>query len=127
MNLYVESLAALSALLELAARGGRSKALTALSAQAAKREYDATQKLGGTILILGTATYPRLLKQTPNVPPVVSYCVHAHLLTKPALAMVGAPNASAAGQRIGGKLAKDIGARPLSGFGPCAHSSKIWP
>ena len=38
---------------------------------------------------------------------------HAHLLTKPALAMVGARNASAAGQRIAGKLAKDIGARDL--------------
>ena len=38
---------------------------------------------------------------------------HAHLLAKPALAMVGARNASAAGQRIAGKLAKDFGARGL--------------
>jgi DNA processing protein len=38
---------------------------------------------------------------------------HAHLLKRPALAMVGALNASAAGQRIAGKLAKDIGARDL--------------
>ena len=113
MNLYGEPHTALSALPELAARGGRSKAFKALSAQAAKREYDATQKLGGTFLILATATYPKLLAQTPDAPPVMSCYGHAHLLTKPALAMVGARNASAAGQRIAGKLAKDIGARDL--------------
>ena len=113
MNLYGEPHAALSTLPELAARGGRSKAFKALSAQAAKREYDATQKLGGTFLILGTATYPKLLAQTPDAPPVMSCYGHAHLLTKPALAMVGARNASAAGQRIADKLAKDISARYL--------------
>ena len=113
MNLYGEPHAALSALPELAARGGRSKAFKPVSEQAAKREYEATLKLGGTFLVLGTAAYPKLLAQTPDAQPVMSCYGHAHLLAKPALAMVGARNASAAGQRIAGKLAKDIGARGL--------------
>ena len=134
MNLYGEPHAALSALPELAARGGRSKAFKPASEQAAKREYETTLKLGGTFLVLGTAPYPELLAQTPDAPPVMSCYGHAHLLSKPALAMVGARNASAAGQRIAGKLAKDIGARGLilvsglaRGIDRAAHQARLKP
>ena len=112
--------------------GGRSRAFKAVSEQAAKREYETTLKLGGTFLVLGTAAYPKLLAQTPDAPPVMSCYGHAHLLTKPALAMVGACNASAAGQRIAGKLAKEIGARGLilvsglaRGIDRAAHQSAL--
>jgi DNA processing protein len=113
MNLYTEPHEALSALPELAAGGGRAKSFKALSLQAARREYDATLKRGGTFLVLGTASYPKLLAQTPDAPPIMSCYGHPHLLVKPMLAIVGARNASAAGQRMAGKLAKDIGARDL--------------
>ena len=132
MNLYGEPHAAPSALPELAARGGRSKAFKPASEQAAKREYETTLKLGGTFLVLGTAPYQELLAQTPDAPPVMSCYGHAHLLSKPALAMVGARNASASGQRIAGKLAKDIGARGLilvsglaRGIDRAAHQSAL--
>ena len=112
--------------------GGRSRAFKAVSEQAAKREYETTLKLGGTFLVLGTAAYPKLLAQTPDAPPVMSCYGHAHLLTKPALAMVGARNASAAGQRIAGKQAKEIGARGLilvsglaRGIDRAAHQSAL--
>jgi DNA processing protein len=132
MNLYGEPHAALSALPELAARGGRSKAFKPALEQAAKREYETTLKLGGTFLVLGTAPYPELLAQTPDAPPVMWCYGHAHLLSKPALAMVGARNASASGQGIAGKLAKDIGARGLilvsglaRGIDRAAHQSAL--
>ena len=48
---------------------------------------------------------------------------HAHLLTKPALAMVGARNASAAGQRIAGEYGGEVMAVPGSPLDPRCHGS----
>ena len=114
MHLYGDPHSALDALPELVKRGGRTKPFKPLSAAAAQREIDATQKLGGMFLVFGTPAYPMLLAQTPDAPAVISAYGHPHLLSKPAIAMVGARNASAAGQRIANKLATDIGAREIA-------------
>ena len=131
MNLYGEPHAALSALPELAARGGRSKAFKPASEQAAKREYETTLKLGGTFLVLGTAPYPEHWRKPP-MPHLLCRVTATPICFQSPPSQWSARNASASGQRIAGKLAKDIGARGLilvsglaRGIDRAAHQSAL--
>ena len=59
--------------------------------------------------MLGDAGYPRLLAALDPPPPVLWAWGHPALLAKPAVAVVGARVASAAGQRFARELAADLG------------------
>lgn len=101
--------AAVDALPGLARRGGKAK-LAICSIAEATAEMAAAAKLGQTMLYLGEAAYPMLLAHTEDAPPVLYARGHVHLLQKPAVAMVGARNASAAGFRFSEMLAQGLGA-----------------
>lgn len=100
---------ALNALPELAARGGRKRAIRIATKAAAERETDALEKVGGRFLIWGDPEFPALLAAVDPAPPVIAVRGHPHILTEQALAMVGARNASASGTRLAGTLARDLG------------------
>jgi DNA processing protein len=100
--------AAIEALPNLARRGGKTR-LAICSVADATAEMAAAAKLGQTMICLGEAAYPPLLAHTEDAPPVLYALGHVHLLQKPAIAMVGARNASAAGFRFAGTLAQDLG------------------
>lgn len=99
---------AIAAIPELARRGkGRPPKVPPPGV--AQREIDAVKRLGGHHLILGQGLYPRLLAALEDAPPVLSVKGNLKLLDRPAVAMVGARNASAAACRFARQLAGELG------------------
>lgn len=99
--------AALDALPEMA-RAARleTRAPTAASIH---REAEALAALGGRFVVIGDDGYPGLLAQVPDAPPVLSVIGDAALLTRPAVAVVGARNASVNGRRLAAQFAAELG------------------
>lgn len=100
--------AALDAVPELARRGGgRPPALA--TREAVSREMAAVEKLGARYLFRGLGLYPPLLNAIENAPPALIVKGHVSLFDRPAVAMVGARNASAAAIRFARQLASQLG------------------
>ena len=106
---YGTAARALDALPELSRRGGRIKPLSIPSEAQIDGELEAGQALGARLLAACEPDYPRLLSATDPPPPLLWARGHAGLLNKPAVAIVGARIASAAGQRFARALAADLG------------------
>ena len=104
--------AALEAVPDLARRGGGSPPRLC-SAQDAERELAKVEKLGARYLALGQGLYPRLLAELDDAPPLLVAKGDLGLLDKPAVAMVGARNASATACRFARGLAHDLGGQAL--------------
>ncbi|MDQ3471092.1 MAG: DNA-processing protein DprA [Pseudomonadota bacterium] len=100
--------AALSAIPDLALRGG-GKAPRLVSSAEAEQEAARVDKLGGRYLALGRGLYPSLLAEMDDAPPLLIAKGDLKLLDKRAVAMVGARNASAAACRFARTLAHDLG------------------
>jgi DNA processing protein len=77
--------------------------------EAAEREMERLEALGAQLLARGEPGYPPLLAHIEDAPPLIGVLGHASLLTKAAIAMVGARNASAAGKRLARDLATELG------------------
>lgn len=101
--------AALEALPELSRRGGRARAVTVCPKATAERELAALDAAGAMLVARGEEAYPPLLAHTEDAPPLLAVLGHVHLLAKKSVALVGARNASANGQRFAQKLAQDLG------------------
>ena len=71
-------------------------------------EIDALAALGGRMLIKAGAGYPPLLQPLPDAPPVLSVLGDAALLDRPAVAVVGARNASANGCAFARALGREL-------------------
>jgi DNA processing protein len=84
--------------------------LAAVADAAIAREEEALAKAGGRFLVIGDPAYPPALAALPDAPPVLSAIGDLGLLARPALAVVGAREASAAGCRLAGELAGALGA-----------------
>jgi len=108
---YGSAAAALDALPELARRGGRS--LKPWPRASAERELEAVEAAGARLLAAAEPDYPAPLAAIEDAPPLVTVKGEAALLTKPAIAVVGARNASANGRRFARDLARDLGAAGL--------------
>ncbi len=94
--------AALEALPDLAARGGREYRAT--PAERIEREVVAVRKADARYLFHDQSSYPRLLAELDSAPPILIVRGDASLADKPCVAVVGARNASAAAV----KLARDF-------------------
>lgn len=103
---YGEPQRALDAVPGLARRGGRAAPLKLFAADDARRELDAAAKIGARLLIWTDPDFPPLLRAAEPVPPLIYALGDPALLSRRALAIVGARNASAGGR----KLAEDIAA-----------------
>jgi DNA processing protein len=104
--------AALAALPDLARRGGGA-APRIMGRDEATRELAAVERLGARHLVLGQGLYPRLLAELESAPPLLIAKGDLKLLDRPAVAMVGARNASAAACRFVRGLAHDLGRERL--------------
>ena len=100
---------ALDALPDLARRGGRSQGLKPLSIDEADRELAAGERLGARLLAVVEPDFPRMLAAVDPPPPLIWTRGDAALLKRPAVAIVGARIASAAGQRFARGLAAELG------------------
>lgn len=106
---------ALEALPDLAARGGR--AYQPAPAGLIEKEVAAVKKAGARYLFFDSPDYPALLGELESAPPVLIVSGDVSLAMRPAIAMVGARNASAAAI----KLARDFAAA-LAAAGWCIVS-----
>jgi DNA processing protein len=99
--------AALDAIPQLAARGGgRAPQLARIDDVA--REIESVKRLGARYLFVGQGLYPHLLAEIDTAPPALIVKGDLRLLERPAIAIVGARNASAAGCRFARQLAYDL-------------------
>ena len=103
--------AALDALPGLAAAGGRATPPRVPRRGDAERELAMTAKRGASLLILGDPGYPAALAATDDAPPVLAVLGDPAVLSRRAVGLVGARNASANGQRVAELLASDLAAR----------------
>ncbi len=76
-------------------------------------ELGAAEAAGARALLLGAAGYPALLATIPDPPPLLWSIGEPALGGRPAVALVGARNASALGCRMAARLARDLGAGGL--------------
>ncbi len=100
--------AALDAVPQLAARGG-GRVPRIATRDAIEREMERVERLGARYLFLGQGLYPPLLAQVETAPPALVFKGRLGLLEKPAIAIVGARNASAAACRFARTLAQELG------------------
>jgi DNA processing protein len=105
--------AALEAVPELARRGGGA-APRLFGKADAEREIAKVHAFGARYLALGQGLYPQLLAQIDDAPPLVVAKGRLALLDEPAVAMVGARNASAAACRFARTLAHELGAEGVT-------------
>lgn len=100
---------ALAALPDLARRGGRMSALRVPTEAQAEAELEAGEALGARLIAACEPEFPQALAALDPPPPLIWVRGRAELLKQPAVAMVGARVASAAGQRFARGLAADLG------------------
>jgi DNA processing protein len=106
---YGDAAEALSAVPELARRGGRAHAPRLFGIDDAEREIEAGLRLGAQLICSCEAGFPPRLAALDPPPPLIWARGDAELLLRPCIALVGARIASAAGQRFARTLAKDLG------------------
>ncbi|KQU16471.1 DNA processing protein DprA [Methylobacterium sp. Leaf94] len=98
---------ALDALPNLTGRSGRR--ITPPSREEAEAELRAAGRLGARLVALGEADYPKLLQAADSAPPLIAIRGEAAILNRPAIALVGSRNASAAGLAFTERLARGLG------------------
>ena len=106
---FGDAATALKHLPDMAKRGGRSKPIKLCPQSDAERELADGERLGGTLLIQAEQAYPQLLGTIDDAPPVLWARGDLGLLNRPAIAIVGARNASLNGRNITRRMAADLG------------------
>ncbi|HFD16634.1 MAG TPA: DNA-protecting protein DprA [Rhodospirillales bacterium] len=104
---FGDGLAALRALPDLMARG-RIRGDRVVCPEEAARELARAERLGARLLVLGEADYPARLAHLPDPPPVVALRGDIARLDGPAVAVVGARNASANGRAFARRMAREL-------------------
>ena len=101
---------ALKALPELSRRAGRRVPLRAADRNAAEAEMAEAERRGVRAIASCEPDYPQALAAIPDHPPLLFVRGHTSLFDKPAVAVIGARNASGVGRKMARMLAADLGA-----------------
>ncbi len=109
LNHFGNARSALERLPDLARRGGADRAGRICSEQDARAELTAATKLGVSLVVPGEATYPPRLAMIDDAPPLLGVRGAPEVLMRPMIAIVGSRNASGAGLKFAGQLARDLG------------------
>jgi len=113
LNRFGSAAAALAALPEFARRGGKATPLAVASKAEIEREIAALAAAGAGLVAWGEPDYPAALSTIADAPPILSLKGQRVLAAKPAIAIVGARNASGNGRRLARDLAAQLGAAGL--------------
>ncbi len=106
---YGTAAKALTALPDLSRKAGCARPLKAADRDACERELKEAEKHGARLIAACEDDYPTVLKAIPDHPPLLYVRGHASLFEKPAVAIIGARNASGVGRKIARSLATDLG------------------
>jgi DNA processing protein len=100
--------AALDALPDLARKAGNRR-FRLCAADTAMAEIEASERAGARMIAAFEDSYPKLLAALDHPPPIIHVIGGGDNFNHPAVAMVGARNASALGRRFANELARDLG------------------
>ena len=108
LNRFGSAKAALSALPEMAARGGKRSFKTP-AANLIDNELAGSAKIGAKIIAMCEPDYPESLAAIEDAPPLITVLGNPAFLHKRSIGIVGARNASLNGRKIAEILARDLG------------------
>jgi DNA processing protein len=109
INHFGSARTALQRLPDLARRGGAARPARICSDEDARAELAASKRLGVTLVAPGEAGYPPRLATVDDAPPMLAVRGALEVLMRPMIAIVGSRNASGAGLKFAGTLARDLG------------------
>lgn len=109
INHFGGSAAAINALPELSRSGGGRGAIRVCSIEDAELELKRARKFGVMLVAVGEPDYPAWLAQVDAPPPLIYVKGDTELLKLPMIAIVGARNGSAIGQKFTRMLAAELG------------------
>jgi DNA processing protein len=109
INHFGSARAALERLPDLARRGGASGSGRICTEQDARAELAASKNIGLSLLAPGEAGYPTRLATLDDAPPLLGVRGALETSIRPMIAIVGSRNASGAGLKFAGTLARDLG------------------
>ncbi|WP_026596969.1 DNA-processing protein DprA [Methylobacterium sp. 77] len=98
---------ALEALPGITGRGARR--VVPITRAQAEAEMEAAARIGARLVAMGEDDYPTLLQAADSAPPLIAIRGRAAILSRPAIAIVGSRNASAAGLGFTERLARGLG------------------
>jgi DNA processing protein len=108
VNHFGGARAALETLPSLARRGG-GPAPRIFTREAAEAEFAASRTRGIAFIALGEPDYPARLARIDDAPPLIAVAGTTAIFARPLVAIVGSRNASAAGLKFAGRLARELG------------------
>jgi DNA processing protein len=108
VNHFGSARTALERLPDLARRGGASRHQRICSEEEARAELAASEKLGVHLVSPGEDGYPPRLAVLDDAPPLLGVRGLRDALMRPMIAIVGSRNASGAGLKFAGSLARDL-------------------
>ena len=124
--------AALDALPDLARKGGGKRRITLCARDVAEREIEQVRHLGARLIASCEQDYPDQLRHIDSNPPVFCVAGDATIFSPPAIGIVGARNASAAGCKLARTMAHDLGTHGFvvasglaRGIDTAAHKASI--
>jgi DNA processing protein len=124
--------AALEALPNITRSSG--KRVTPPTRAQAEAEIAAADRIGARFVALGEADYPKLLQAADSAPPLIALRGNSAVFDRPAVAIVGSRNASAAGLSFTERLARGLGEAGLvvvsglaRGIDARAHKAALGP
>jgi DNA processing protein len=100
---------ALERLPDLVRRGGASGPGRICSQEEARAELAAARKIGVSLVAPEEAAYPPRLATLDDAPPLLGVRGSPDVMRRPMIAIVGSRNASGAGLKFAGQLARDLG------------------
>lgn len=109
INRFGSAQTALDMLPELMQSAGARRVVRIPDEAQILREMDHAAGFGARFVCIGDADYPLLLKQVDHPPPVLAMIGEGAVLSRPAISVVGARNASVAGTRLAAALSAKIG------------------
>jgi DNA processing protein len=131
LSTYGSAEAALTALPERCRKVG-ARPIRLFSYEAAEQELTAAEKIGARALTACEPDYPPLLSALQDPPPLIYARGSIELLHRPAVAVVGARNASANGRVLAASLAGDLARSGLAvvsglarGIDTAAHEAAL--
>src|ERR1700674_6140499 len=109
INHFGSAKLALERLPDLARRGGAARPGRICSEDDARAELAASRRLGVTLVAADEAGYPPRLAALDDAPPLLGVRGAPDVLMRPVISVVGSRNASGAGLKFAGTLARDLG------------------
>jgi DNA processing protein len=108
INRFGSASEALKALPDLAKRGGLQRPIRIYPEADAEHDIERVEALNARLVAYGEEEYPPLLREIDSAPPLLCLKGKTSLLALPAVAIVGARNASALGRKFARQLAAEL-------------------